>query len=44
MSISGAELLARHLKAQDVRCVIGVADAKIDRVYDRAERAGNRTE
>jgi acetolactate synthase-1/2/3 large subunit len=34
MSISGAELVVRHLEAQGVRQVFGVPGAKIDRVYD----------
>jgi acetolactate synthase I/II/III large subunit len=34
MSISGAELVVRHLEAQGVRHVFGVPGAKIDRVYD----------
>jgi acetolactate synthase I/II/III large subunit len=34
MSISGAELVVRHLEAQKVKHVFGVPGAKIDRVYD----------
>jgi acetolactate synthase I/II/III large subunit len=34
MSISGAELVVRHLEAQKVTHVFGVPGAKIDRVYD----------
>jgi acetolactate synthase-1/2/3 large subunit len=34
MSITGAELVVRHLEAQGVRHVFGVPGAKIDRVYD----------
>jgi len=34
MSMSGAELVVRHLEAQGVRHVFGVPGAKIDRVYD----------
>src|SRR5271154_4763039 len=34
MSISGADLVVRHLEAQGVRHVFGVPGAKIDRVYD----------
>lgn len=34
MSISGAQLVVRHLEAQGVRHVFGVPGAKIDRVYD----------
>lgn len=34
MSISGAELVVRHLEAQGVCHVFGVPGAKIDRVFD----------
>src|SRR5277367_6787117 len=34
MSISGADVVVRHLEAQGVRDVFGVSGAKIDRVYD----------
>lgn len=34
MAISGAELVVRHLEAQQVTHVFGVPGAKIDRVYD----------
>ncbi len=34
MSISGAQLVVRHLEAQGVRHIFGVPGAKIDRVYD----------
>jgi acetolactate synthase-1/2/3 large subunit len=34
MSISGAELVVRHIEPQGVRYVFGVPGAKIDRVYD----------
>jgi acetolactate synthase-1/2/3 large subunit len=44
MSISGAELVVRHLEAQGVRHVFGVPGAKIDGVYNAlvAERGGRR--
>jgi acetolactate synthase-1/2/3 large subunit len=34
MSISGAQLVVRHLEAQNVKYVFGVPGAKIDHVYD----------
>jgi hypothetical protein len=35
MSISGAQLVVKHLEAQKVTHVFGVPGAKIDRVYVR---------
>ena len=34
MSISGAQLVVKHLEAQNVKYVFGVPGARIDRVYD----------
>jgi acetolactate synthase I/II/III large subunit len=43
MSITGAELVVRHLEAQKVTHVFGVPGAKIDRVYDALHDSSIRT-